>query len=218
MTSCQCKGIENMFDDRMARRELKQYQKNGPSKETKTLIETLLAQGVADLTALDIGAGVGAIHLALLDAGSSSATDVDASTAYLRAAEMEASRRGFADRVTHIHGNFVDVAADLPTADVVTLDRVICCYDDMHSLVERSSAKAQRYYGVVYPVDVWWTRLLGKVANFMLQITRNPFRLFVHPANAVESVIVRGGFQRISYRAMGFWQVIVYARNDAAPV
>src|SRR5262245_52105284 len=113
MASCQCKGIENIFDDRMARRELKQFLRSGPSNETKLLINTLKSQGVEGLSVLDIGAGVGAIHFALLEAGGSTATDVDASTSYLRVAEQEAARRGYSGRATYLHGNFVDLAAGL---------------------------------------------------------------------------------------------------------
>src|SRR5947199_213845 len=83
--------------------------------------------------------------------GASGATDVDASAAYLAAAREEAARQGHAERVAYHHGNFVDLAATLPPADIVTLDRVICCYHDMPALVERSSAKAARLYGLVYP-------------------------------------------------------------------
>jgi hypothetical protein len=51
------------------------------------------------------------------------------------------------------YGDFVALAPALSAADVVTLDRVICCYDDMPALVGRSAALAERLYGVVYPRD-----------------------------------------------------------------
>jgi acetyl-CoA C-acetyltransferase len=60
------------------------------------LLEAIKKEGVAGLTLLDIGGGVGAIQHALLDAGVEQATDVDASSAYLDATRTEAQRRGLA--------------------------------------------------------------------------------------------------------------------------
>ena len=44
-------------------------------------------------------------------------------------------RRGHAGRVTFRLGDFKVVAPDLPLADVVTLDRVVCCDPDFTSLL-----------------------------------------------------------------------------------
>ena len=42
---------------------------------------------------------------------------------------------------------------EIEAADVVTLDRVICCYPDMEALVGRSAERALRLYGLVHPRD-----------------------------------------------------------------
>ena len=158
----QCQGLERFFDQRTAERQLQQYRKRGPDKTTRLLLAALQAEGVEGLTLLDVGGGIGAIQLALLKAGVTSATDVDASTAYLAAAQTEAQREQVAGRVTYQHGDFVDLAEQVAPAGVVTLDRVICCYHDMRGLVSQSAAKATRLYGVVYPRDTWWTRYMTR--------------------------------------------------------
>jgi magnesium-protoporphyrin O-methyltransferase len=58
------------------------------------LIEAIKAEGVTGATVLDIGGGIGAIQSELLDAGASTATSVEASSAYLSTARGEANRRG----------------------------------------------------------------------------------------------------------------------------
>ncbi|MEO6294336.1 MAG: methyltransferase domain-containing protein [Candidatus Limnocylindria bacterium] len=63
---------------------------------------------------LDIGAGVGTLHLALLEAGAATAMDVDASKEYPAAARAEADRRGLAERVAYRYGDVVELAAELP--------------------------------------------------------------------------------------------------------
>ena len=131
------------------------------------------ARGYTKMNLLDIGGGVGAIEHELLESGVQSATDVDASKAYLRAAREEAQRRGLAERVSYQHGNFVDLAAQVPDADIVTLDRVICCYDDMEKLVDLSAARARRFYGLVYPRDTWLARLAVKIINLFFRLRTN---------------------------------------------
>jgi magnesium-protoporphyrin O-methyltransferase len=213
MSCCrQCEGIETMFGQDNARRELKDFLKNGPSKQTRLLLDEITKRGVDGLTLLDIGGGVGAIQHALAEAGATHITDVDASSAYLAVARSEAERRGYAERADHHFGNFIDLAPDIPPADVVTLDRVICCYHDMHTLVSLSAAKARKFYGFVYPIDAWWTRLASRAANFMLGLSSNPFRMFVHPQQSVESLLESEGLHKIFYRPVGLWQVVLYSR------
>jgi len=213
MDCCQCKGIETVFNEKEARGKLKAYREDGPAKTTRMLIDALRAQGVVGMTLLDIGGGVGAIQHELLRAGVERATAVDASSAYLKAARQEAEQQGNADRVSFHQGNFVDLAPEIPPADIVTLDRVICCYHDVQSLVGLSAQKASALYGLVYPRDVWWIRAGIAAGNLWLRITRNPFRAFVHPTEAVEALVRGSGLTRRYHRLSGVWQVAVYARG-----
>jgi len=212
MDCCQCQGIETVFDRKTADKELKQYRKDGPRKTTRTLLDALKAEGIEGMTLLDIGGGIGVVQHELLAAGASSATHVDAATAYIAAAKEEAERQGHADRVSHQYGNFVDLAPDIPPADIVTLDRVICCYHDMRSLVGLSAERARRLYGVVYPRDTWWMKAGMRVWNLMQWISRSRFRAFVHPTEAVEAILLEVGLERRSYRPGFLWQVAVYGR------
>jgi len=215
MDCCQCKGIETVFNEKEARGKLKAYREDGPAKTTRMLIDALRAQGVEGMTLLDIGGGIGAIQHELLRAGVERATAVDASSAYLKAARQEAERQGNADRVSFHQGNFVDLAPEIPPADIVTLDRVICCYYDVRSLVGLSAAKAGSLYGLVYPQDTWWTRVLVRADNLWMWVRRNPFRGFVHPEQMVQALVRDGGLTRRYHRLSGPWQVAVYAREGS---
>ena len=210
--SCQCQAIEGWFNHKVAARELRHYRRRGPNKTTRMLLDALRAESVVGATLLDIGGGVGVIAHELLEAGAASASNVEASTGYLAAAQEEAARRGHADRMYFRHGDFVDLAAEVPPADIVTLDRVVCCYPDMDLLVRRSSARARRLYGLVYPRDTWWIKLGFRIQNFWLSVLGNPFRIYVHSTEAVDAIVRQSRLERRFHRKTIVWQVVVYAR------
>ena len=208
----QCAGIETQFGDDMAERELRKFRKRGPRKTTRRLLDAVRSLGISDATVLDVGGGVGAIHHELLGAGANQAVHVDASTAYLRAARSEVERRGHAGRVTFMHGDFLDLAAEIPAADVVTLDRVVCCYPNATQLLAASAAHARRMVALVYPRDNVFMRASAVVVNGLMRLKRSTFRTFIHPTRVVEGALEGAGFTR-SYRRAGLaWQVVVFAR------
>jgi magnesium-protoporphyrin O-methyltransferase len=168
---------------------------------------------VQDLTVLDIGGGIGAIQLELLAAGAGKATSVDASAAYIEVAKEEAARKGVAEQISYLHGDFVALANQVPPADIVTLDRVICCYHDARALVDLSAARAQRLYGLVYPRDRWWNRLMIRLENLICRLKRSPFRAFVHPTSLVEGLVRRNGLKPVFQKNTFIWQVVVYSRG-----
>lgn len=212
MTCCQCEGIQHEFDDRFARRELKRYRKKGLRKTSRMLVDALRERLDGAETMLDIGGGVGGLQYALMEAGIQRVLSVDAAPALVAAAREEAARRGMADRIDHRFDNFVDVADDVPDADIVTLDRVICCYHDMPALVGASAERARSLYGLVYPRSEWWMRAGVRAGNLIMRLRRSPMRGFVHPTEDVDGELRRKGFRVQSRDETLFWQVVVYGR------
>jgi magnesium-protoporphyrin O-methyltransferase len=192
---------------------LKRYRKDGSEGTTRQLIAAISNQGVEGMTLLDIGGGVGGIQHAFLDQGAVKATHVDASTAYVQAAQDEAIRREIDQRITFLQGDFVDLAENIPPADIVTLDRVVCCYDDMQALVRLSAEKAGKMYGLVIPRDLWPIRVFLPIANFFLSLTGTPFRIFIHRTEQVDQILREEGLKPDFYEKAGFWQILVYNRN-----
>jgi SAM-dependent methyltransferase len=212
---CAC-AVGNEFGERTAKREARRYRAKGPETTTRWLIEGLRGGpdgDVAGLTVLDIGAGVGAVHLALLEAGAGGAIDVDGSPAFIAAAKKEALRVGVAHRVRHEAGDFVDLAGGIEPADLVALDRVVCCYPDMAALVGLSAARASSRYGLVYPRDVWWIRGAGAVLNAVMRLIRQRTRVFIHKTADVEALVEAAGLTRRFFRQGLYWQVAVFERD-----
>lgn len=212
MSCSQCIGIEKVFDSKVAQRELKRYLKKGPSKMTAFIIDTLKDRGVQGKTLLDIGGGIGVIQHELLEAGAANVTNIDGATAYLEVAEEESRRRGFGDKVHYQKGDFVELAGEIADADIVTLDRVICCYPDMTALVGLSAAKARQYYAIVFPREHILFRIFGHVGNVILRIMKNDFSFYLHGTEKIKTAIESTGLRPITENQDFIWQTIIYAR------
>jgi SAM-dependent methyltransferase len=217
MDCCEPSVYDDQFDARAAAHKLREYRRDGPRGWTARLIEGLAADGIEGLTVLEIGAGVGAVHQSLLLSGAAAATDVDASGPYLAVAREEAVRRGLADRVTFLKGDAVRLADSLPEADLVALDRVVCCYGDMPGLVGLAAARARRRLGMVLPRDARWIRGAVALSNGWSALTRNPFRVHVHRTDAVLAVAREAGLSVASTHRGLFWQTLVLERRPAEP-
>jgi len=210
---CNCCEMENnAFGEDRAKADLKDYRKHGPAKHTKLIIEAIRSLGLKNAALLDVGGGIGAIHHDLLADTAQQATHVDASSAYLKLAAEEAQRLGHESQVKFIHADFTDVADELPQVDVVTLDRVVCCYPDFHRLLKAASSKSRSAIALTYPRDVWWTRVVVKLGNFIQRIRKDPFRVFVHPVSEMESLLNTEGLRRVSTRKLFVWEMSLYQR------
>jgi magnesium-protoporphyrin O-methyltransferase len=213
MVCDQCRDIEQIFNEKDARKQLRKYLKKGASKSTRLLVSALEQEGVEGDNLLDIGGGIGAIQQELFKAGVTRAWNVDAASGYVQVSREEAKRGGFTDRVGYTHGNFVELASQVEEADIVALDRVICCFPDMKSLVALSAEKARKLYGLVFPKDTWWLKLGVFILNPLFRIfSRTSFESFVHPTDEVDSLLRSKGLQQRYYRTSGMWQIMVYAR------
>ena len=207
-----CEITDNAFSEAEARSELKNYSRKGPPKQTRLILETIRSFDVKHADLLDIGGGIGAIHHELLEDVADAATHVDASSAYLKEAKAEAARRGHSQRVSFIHADFTDVAANLPKADIVTLDRVVCCYPDFRGLLKAAADHSRKVLALTYPREIWYLRIFLKAANFFQRLRNDPFRVFLHPIADMDALIKKEGFERVSMQRLFVWEMALYQR------
>jgi magnesium-protoporphyrin O-methyltransferase len=200
------------YDGLGADRDLAKWRTSGLNPVTQELIDVIRKEGVEGAALLDIGAGVGAVHISLLEAGAATAVDVDASREYQAAARSEAERRGLADRVDYRYGDAVELAADLPPADVVTLDSVICCYPYLSALLSAATRSRPRLVGLTYPRDVWWMRAYMHIWNFTHAIRRSRARYFIYRHAEVSRLMADAGFSNAHEGGIRVWRVALYRR------
>ena len=215
MTECQCDRIGVHFDEEYAAERLAEYRSSGPDPTTEALLAALLDEGVEGATLLDVGGGVGAVQHELLKAGVVSAVEVEASEAYQQACREEAERQGHADLIEHVGGDLAAVADRVADADIVTLDRSVCCWAEMPPLLEVAASRTGRLLGMVYPRDALWVRVGWRLYRHVRnRLNRNPMRVFIHRTNDVEAILARHGLSRRSRRTMGVWQIVVFGRDE----
>ncbi|HEV8381728.1 MAG TPA: hypothetical protein VGQ29_09085, partial [Gemmatimonadales bacterium] len=103
-------------------------------------------------------------------------------------------------------------------ADIVTLDRVVCCYPEMEPLVRLSAERCRRLYGLSYPRYRWPVRAVVGIENAFRALFRNPFRSFVHSPVVMEQLLTGLGFRLQSKVRTFAWEIVVYARNSGKRV
>lgn len=216
---CSCCGqpdsgdYEGMFDAAWAGREADAYIRHGLETRAKRLIDHLVKNCDGPMRVLDVGSGAGGVHHELLRRGfAASVVAVEASSAYIKAAQEIGVRLGQEGQVQYIHGDFTSAAGAVGTADAVILDRVICCYPHLKQLLGASASKAERFLALSYPRENWWVRLAFGLFNLYLKIKRKDFRTFVHPHREVHLIAEGDGLEPVHAATEGMWQITVFER------
>ena len=205
-------GLNSVFNEQMARGDLEGYFKKGIDKHARAIVEAVSARGVDGANVLEVGGGIGGLHLELLKRGAARATDVDVSAAYVAAAQSVAERVGVRDRVDYRVADFAREAEAVPEADVVILHRVICCYPDMPQLVTAAARHARRLMALSFPTGAWYMRLFEKLMNFGMWVTRSGFRFYVHPPQAILATAAAAGLRPVQQKSSWPWQIVVFER------
>lgn len=224
MTCCtgHC-AASSFFTTRIAERDLRRYRRRGPDASTRMLLTELRRQPLNDLHLLDVGSGIGVIPRELAAAGLASATLADASPAYLDVARRNLGSCYGSRPTQFIAGDFAQTGTTLPHADsdvdIVTLDRVVCCYPDADALLRAAAARSRRLLAFTHPSDHWYMRVGFALMNFFFRLARNPFRIFVHSPRRMASVLEAAGFVRSTHSESLVWSFHLYRRaTEACPL
>jgi tRNA1(Val) A37 N6-methylase TrmN6 len=210
---CSCcnfpEAADRQFTAEKAAKELRAYRKGRLGPTTRLLRDSIVELGLSDGSLLDIGGGVGALTFELLDRGITKALVVDASDAYVAAAREEVVRAGRTESATIVQGDLLELAGKLPVADLVTLDRVVCCYPAYEPMLHEAARRAMRGLALSYPRDRWFVRS-GMWLENANRARKSGFRTFVHPPAKMQQVIEGAGFKLARRRTTLIWTVDVF--------
>ena len=209
---CTPKGYRWVFSERMARAEAKRYRRKGLDATSRRIVDFLKGQGVEGHTLLEVGGGIGAIQLELLKAGAARATSIELTPTYEAVARELLDEAGMTDRVERKVMDFAEAAAQVETADLVVLNRVICCYPDMPRLAGAAAEHARRMLVMSFPRRTWWTVAGLGLANGMLRLTRREFHIFVHPPQRIFATSESRGLSKVLDDRGALWTVAALRR------
>jgi hypothetical protein len=205
-------AAEAQFNHKVAKRDLRRYQRRGADATTRLMLAELRRWPLEGRHLLDVGGGIGVISGELSDAVASAVT-VEASPAYLEVARREVGPKYGSRPTQFVLGDFAVIAGTLPDADVVTLDRVVCCYPDPEALLGAGAAKTRQVLAFTYPRDRWYVRTMFAFGNFWLWLTGKKFRTFVHGPERMAAVLEATGLVRAAQRKTLVWMLDLYQRS-----
>jgi SAM-dependent methyltransferase len=207
------RGLNDIFDERQAREEMRRYWKKGIDRHARKIVEALAVRGLAGASVLEVGGGIGGLHVELLRRGAARATDVDIAAAYITAAQSVAERLGLREQVEYHQADFASTAGDLPPADIVVMHRVICCYPDMPTLIAAAAGHAGRLLALSFPHGAWYMRLGQRIFNAGLWMQRSGYRFYVHDPAAIQRVAAAAGIKPVQEIASWPWRIALFERT-----
>lgn len=206
------------FDEWVDRWEREAGRHDTVNAVTASLLKAITDLGVAGRTVLDVGCGIGDLAIETVAAGATSATGFDLSPKAIDRARALARQRGVDERTTFEVGDGSRI--ELPKADVVAVNRVVCCYPDADGILERSLEAAGSVYAISAPISGGATGLYNRVHNAIWNLVYRlrekhygGFRTFVHDVEAIDRQVRAAGFRRVFHRRRRVvWDLAVYAR------
>jgi len=210
MTSCCARDYEKVFGRKTAARDARRFRRRGLRGSAKAVSE--LAGDVRGATVLEVGGGVGAIEIALLERGATSATNVELASTYEDAAHGLLAEHDLAARVDRRIADFVAEADAIPAHDVVVMHRVVCCYPDVEALVGAGAAHARERMVLTYPQERRAIRAAVAAVDAIMRVAGSTFQVYVHPFDRI--VAAAHGMQLVERRRSGYvWETAVFATS-----
>jgi len=213
---CDPRGCDRFFGKHFARRVARRYRKHGLGKTEQAMVEFLESAGLAGATVLEVGGGVGELHIELLKRGAEGAVNLELSPAYDEEARRLLVDTALTDRVERrLHDIAVDPDAVEP-ADVIVLNRVVCCYPDYERLLGAAATHARRALVFSYPRRNALSRAIVGVQNAGFRLMRREFRVFTHPPEAMVGVLRSQGLTPRFAGGGLVWRVAGLGRTSTA--
>ncbi len=191
---------------------MRSFERKGLDSTAAPMVEALRQRDVVGASLLDVGAGSGTAVVTLLEAGMTKAVAYDISPSYEQVAGALFQARGLQDRVEWHTGDFL-AAGDGHSADVVYLNRVVCCYPEVIRLVDSVAGAAGRLLALSYPRRRFVMRTALRVINLLLRLRRVPFRVFAHDPTVIAARVAAAGLREIASGRGAVWEWKVWERS-----
>ena len=202
-----------MFTPRQARRSLENLRRKGLGELEQKMVAAAAGQGLESARVLEIGGGIGALQAELLDAGAERGEIVEIVGSYEPYARELARERGLEERTSFRVADVLEAPDAVEPAEIVLMNRVVCCTPDGVALAGRAAALARRSLVLSFPRDAFWTRAAVRALNGGLALFGRSFRVFVHPRSALVAAAEAEGLRASGGGRNGPWEYAAFERS-----
>jgi magnesium-protoporphyrin O-methyltransferase len=209
---CDHDDYQSVFSGRFARRQSRRYRRRGLPPAARDIVEFATSQGIAGATVLEIGGGVGHLHVELLRRGAARVTNLEISENYEDEATRVLEAAGMSDRVARRFLDLAQAPDEVEPADVVVLHRVVCCYPDYAALLRVAAGHARKTLVYSHPAANLVNRAQFAAENLYRWLTRHEFRVFIHPPEDMIRAAESDGMNLAYRRHARDWDIVGLAR------
>jgi hypothetical protein len=202
-----------MFKPRFARKSLQRYRKKGLDKIERGMVASVPEGGLDGARVLEIGGGIGTIQAELLAGGADQGEIVELVAAYEPYARELAREKGLETRSTFRVGDVLEQPAAVAPADIVVLNRVVCCSPDGVRLTGVAARLAARIVLLSFPRDRALVRVVMRMMNAAFWSMGRSFRAFVHPRASLYEAAQAEGFVVIKTGRSFAWEFAALQRT-----
>jgi magnesium-protoporphyrin O-methyltransferase len=201
-----------MFSPRAARRSLQRYRARGLDEIERRMIESAAGSGVEGTRVLEIGGGIGRLLVELLGAGADRGEVVELVSSWEPYARELARERGLAERTSFRVVDVLEEADGVDPADVVILNRVVCCSPDGVALAGQAARLTRQVLVLSFPRDVVWLRVGVRMLNLGFRLMGRAFRVFAHSPAALEAAAEDAGLRLAECGHGAAWEYMTFRR------
>lgn len=205
---CCSSGFDDVFTERQARRLRRRYERRGLTGPGRPMVRWLRDRGLLQgCTVLEVGGGLGELHPVLLQEGAVRITNVELTRTWEAEAQRLLTERGVAGRVDRVLGDLVRQPGLADAADVVILNRVVCCYPDHAGLLRAAGDRARRALVLSHPPRTATVRAGVAALNTWESLRGRDYRAYAHPPEEMLSVLAATGLRPVLGERAGLWWV-----------
>lgn len=201
-----------MFRPKVAHKTLRRYRKKGLDEIERAMVSTASVGGLEGARILEIGGGIGTIQAELLAAGAEQGEIVELVDSYARYAQELAREKGLEGRTSFRVADVLEQPETVAPADIVVLNRVVCCSPEGVTLTGVAARLAQRVLVISFPRDRFWVRPVMRLMNGALWLMRRSFRVFVHTRESLVAAAEAEGLRLADSGHSLVWEFAAFRR------
>ena len=208
-------AYEVEFSRAYARSTAQRYVRRGLRSPARDIVDFLENRGVEAASVLEIGGGVGYLCIDLLRRGAETATNLDLSPNYEDEARDLVSRYRLGGRLARLRLDIAQNPDAVPPADIVILNRVVCCYPDYAGLLSAAGNHARSLLILSYPTVNPLTWVWLGMGNWLNVVRGREFRAYLHDPAAMLGIPERNGLRLVMEHHGPTWSIAGFERRAA---